>query len=172
MDQQCLGQLDFNFKSAVNLANQEIKCLPIEKNPFYIPYDCTDLYLWRKESNLSQLKLKTLKKKNILRKPILQRLQTQSQAHGKDWLKQCKSDLECEITWVNSLDIKKVDKTRAYSMSDLQDECERIPYNAGDIDIDEILIPKRMSEMAKTMYIKPYVKNPSLTNSKEIDLKR
>lgn len=155
MDQQlveCLGQLDLSFEQTDNLVNKEIKFMDIEENPFYKPYDCTDLYLWKKESNSSQLKLKTLKMKHAIRKPILQRLHNQSQAaHVKNWLKQCKLDIESEVTWVNSLDIKKADKKGEYSVSDLQDECEKISIDVV-IDFDQICIPNRMSEMAKTMY--------------------
>lgn len=151
MDQQLslsLSQLDLKVEPIA----KEPVFASIEENPFYEPYKHTDLVLWKRETDLTQLKLKTLKKKNILRKPILQRLQSQSQNLGKKWLEHCKSEMETEITWVNFTDIKKSKGKRAYSMSDLRNECDKIPYEMGDINIDSLFVPKRMSEMAETMY--------------------
>lgn len=145
-----LNQLELTIKQARR--QEQMKCAAIEENPFYEPYKCTDLYLWKKETDLNQIKTMTFKKKNILRKPILHRLQSQTMSKGRKWLQFCKTEMENEITWVNFKDMKTGKSRQTYSMYDLKHECDKIAYGIGGFSFDDLFIPRRMSEMAETMY--------------------
>ncbi|KAH8416090.1 hypothetical protein KR222_008124, partial [Zaprionus bogoriensis] len=135
----------------------------IEQNPFYEPYPSTDMQLWQKLSDYMDEKQLSQRQRMLVRKPILQHLQNQSRARGKDWL-QCSLQQmarESEFAWVK---VKAPPETeyRTYNMNDLLAECDKLQWEAAEDELNEhelisyfdslIYIPKAMSPMAETMY--------------------
>ncbi|KAL7738617.1 hypothetical protein ACLKA6_006911 [Drosophila palustris] len=148
------------------LTDSQDICTPIEKNPFFVSYNPTDLRLWQKGGEGIVKKLAN-QRKTLIRKPILQHLKHKTKSMGKEWLKSSVNEMQHEASWLRVICPKKATLKPTCSLNDLITECDRLIEteiifrdNSNSKEISELSsyfdsitrMPQKMSDMAESMY--------------------